>query len=64
MGVLLAIDPDIHFPVGEVFRVPDEFNGKRRGTYYFRSLYSGRLRGPFISDTSAKLALFHDQDGV
>jgi hypothetical protein len=59
---LYRIDPQLHFPVGEVFRVPDEFNGKQRGTYYFRSIFSGRLRGPFISDTTAKLALHHDQD--
>lgn len=64
MGELLAIDPDLHFPVGEVFQVSDTFNGKRRGTYYFRSPFSGRLRGPFISDLTAKLALHHDQDGA
>lgn len=64
MAVMLAIYPDLHFPVGQVFRVPDEFNGKRRGTYYFRSVFNGHLRGPFVSETSAKLALHYDDDGA
>lgn len=64
MGTLHEIHPELHFPVGEVFRVPDNFNGKNRGTYYFRSLFNGRLRGPFLSDLMAKLALHHDQNGA
>jgi hypothetical protein len=62
MGVLLAIDPDLHFPVGQVFRIEDEFNGRRRGTYYFRSVYNGHLRGPFLSETMARISLHHEYD--
>jgi len=64
MGALLQIKPDLHFPVGQVFRIEDTFNGKRRGTHYFRSVFDGRLRGPFLSETMAKLALHHDNDGA
>jgi hypothetical protein len=31
---------ELHFPVGVVFNVPDEFNGRQRGTNYFRSVRS------------------------
>lgn len=58
------ISPELSFPIGVVFQVPDEFNGKNRGTYYFRSPHNHALRGPFISPLSAKLALHHDDDGA
>lgn len=61
-NVFRMTPPELHFPVGQVFNVPDEFNGRQRGTYYFRSVLSGRLRGPFLSSRMAQMTLTHDCD--
>lgn len=47
-STLLRINPELHFPILEVFEVPDEFNGQARGTFYYRTL-EGVLRGPFMN---------------
>lgn len=49
---MLRIAPDLHFPIGQVFEVPDEFNGTQRGTFYYRST-EGTLRGPFMNEAEA-----------
>lgn len=49
---LLRISPELHFPLNEVFEVPDEFNGHQRGTYYYRNS-RGVLRGPFMNTEEA-----------
>lgn len=49
---MLRISPDLHFPIGQVFEVPDEFNGAKRGTHYFRDM-EGVLRGPFMNADEA-----------
>lgn len=49
---LLRMSPELHFPMNEVFEVPDEFNGHQRGTFYYRNS-SGTLRGPFMNPDEA-----------
>lgn len=49
---LLRIEPELHFPMNEVFEVPDEFNGHARGTFYYRNS-NGVLRGPFMNPEEA-----------
>jgi hypothetical protein len=52
---ILRINPELSFPLNEIFEVPDEFNGHQRGTFYYRNS-SGVLRGPFMN---AEEAGFH-----
>jgi hypothetical protein len=49
---ILRVSPELHFPLNEVFEVPDEFNGHQRGTFYYRN-GSGVLRGPFMNPEEA-----------
>lgn len=60
MGELLRINPPLSFPIGEVFRVPDTFNGKERGEFYFRSPFTHNLHGPFHDRLAARTALCRD----
>lgn len=53
---LLRIEPALHFPIGQVFEVPDEFNGTQRGTFYFRNA-DGKLRGPFMNADEAEFMM-------
>lgn len=46
MGALLKIKTDMQWPLGQVFEIPDQFNGHQRGTFYFRDSY-GDCQGPF-----------------
>jgi hypothetical protein len=61
-NVFRMTPPELRFPVGQVFQIDDEFNGRQRGTFYFRSVLTGRLRGPFLSSRMAQLNLTHDCD--
>lgn len=58
------IEPELHFPIGQVFEVPDQFNGHQRGTYYFRSIFNHQLRGPFKTPDEAAFYLLRDDDGA
>lgn len=51
------INPPLSFPIGRPFRVPDEFNGKVRGTWYFRAVRDGKLYGPFFTEMLAADAM-------
>jgi hypothetical protein len=57
MGELLAIDPDIHFPLLQVFKTGDGFN-KERGTWFYRN-QAGHMEGPFKSETTANMHLLN-----
>jgi hypothetical protein len=57
---VLRINPELHFPLNEVFEVPDEFNGHQRGTFYYRN-GSGVLRGPFMNTEEAGFDLCRRQ---
>jgi hypothetical protein len=57
---LLRISPELHFPLNEVFEVPDEFNGHQRGTFYYRNA-RGTLRGPFMNTEEAGFDLCRHQ---
>lgn len=57
---LLRIAPELHFPLNEVFEVPDEFNGHQRGTFYYRNA-RGVLRGPFMNTEEAGFDLCRNQ---
>lgn len=59
-GNLLRITPELHFPLNEVFEVPDEFNGHQRGTFYYRNS-RGVLRGPFMNTEEAGFDLCRNQ---
>lgn len=61
---LLHIEPELEFPIGQVFEVPDQYNGHQRGTFYFRSLFSHCLRGPFKTQDEAAFHLCRDDDGA
>jgi hypothetical protein len=61
---LFYIDPELNFPVGQVFEVPDHYNGHQRGTWYYRSHFSETLRGPFMSSDAAQFHLIRDDDGA
>lgn len=56
------IDPELHFPIGFVFEVPDQFNGNQRGTWYFRSIYNDALIGPFKHEAEAEFHKMRDHD--
>jgi len=45
--------PQLRFPVGRPFEVPDQFNGKERGTWYYRAVQGGHLHGPFHTELAA-----------
>jgi len=60
---LSRIDPELHFPIGQVFEVPDQYNGHQRGTFYFRSLFTHALRGTFKTQEQASFHLIRDDDG-
>jgi hypothetical protein len=49
--------PTLHFPVGQVFEVPDSFNGPKRGTFYFRDPTTPGFPayGPFKTAERARL---------
>lgn len=64
MAEVGRIDPTLHFPIGKVFEVPDQYNGHQRGTFYFRSLFSHALRGPFKTAEEASFYLCRDDDGA
>jgi hypothetical protein len=49
---IFRMSPELHFPLNEVFEVPDEFNGHQRGTFYYRN-GRGVLRGPFMNPEEA-----------
>jgi hypothetical protein len=51
-----------HFPLKKVFEVTDAHNGKRRGTWYYRSPLHGDLRGPFATELIAKINYNHDAE--
>ena len=59
---LFQIFPDLSFPIGQVFEVPDQYNGNMRGTWYFRSHFSGTLHGPFMNRDAAQFHLNRDHD--
>lgn len=61
-AALLQINPGLHFPIGQVFEVPDQYNGHTRGTWYFRSHFSGTLNGPFMNKDAAQFHLNRDDD--
>lgn len=61
---LLRIEPELHFPVGIPFQIGDQFNGPRWGNWFFRSLYSGILHGPFRDFDHAMFHLSRDDDGA
>jgi hypothetical protein len=50
--------------VGEVFEVPDSFNGPRRGTFYFRDPTTPGfpIYGPFKNAERARLYMEARQD--
>lgn len=56
------MSPVLHFPVGSVFTVPDEYNGHQRGTHYYRSIFTGSMRGPFKTPDEAAFHLCRDDD--
>ncbi len=60
MGVVIRGDFPNHFPLKKVFEVTDQHNGKRRGTWYYRSPLHGDMRGPFATELIAKASYFHD----
>lgn len=64
MGKLLRINPELHFPWGTAFQVHDEFNGPRRGTWYYRSPFSGQLRGPYENRDAAEFYMEKEEDGA
>ena len=58
------IEPELQFPIGQVFQVPDHYNGHQRGTYYFRSIFPPHnIRGPFHTPDQASFHLLRDDDG-
>ncbi len=61
-GVMLRIKPKLHFPLGIPFEVPDQYNGHRRGSWYFRNPHSGGLRGPFGTYDAASYFLSKESD--
>lgn len=61
---LLRIHPRLSFPVGEVFVVTDQYNGHQRGVHYYRSIFSGELKGPFKTPDEAAFHLCRDDDGA
>ena len=63
MSNVLRIEPELCFPIGTVFEIPDQFNGHQRGTFYFRSIYNWKLRGPFMTAEQASYHLIRD-DGA
>jgi hypothetical protein len=48
--------PSLHFPIGRVFEVEDQFNGPQRGTHWYRNEI-GLLRGPFSDPAHARFYL-------
>jgi hypothetical protein len=61
-ALLFQIKPELHFPIGVPFEVPDQYNGNQRGTWYFRSPHSGSLRGPFSSYDASSYFLSKESD--
>lgn len=57
MGQLLAIDPELHFPLLTVFETGDGFN-KERGRFFYRDVV-GHLKGPFKSKINASMHLLN-----
>lgn len=53
MGELLAIDPDLHFPLLVVFRTGDGFN-KERGNWHYRNQV-GHMEGPFLTEINGNM---------
>lgn len=65
MGKLLRIHPQLHFPWGTPFEVPDESNGHQRGTWYYRAPFEqNTLRGPFHNEIEAQFHLDNEEAGV
>ncbi len=59
------IRPKLHFPIGVVFEIPDQYNGHQRGTFYYRSRFTEALRGPFKTIDQAEFHLNRvDDDGA
>lgn len=55
MGELLAIDPDLNWPLLTVFTIRDQKN-VMRGNHWYRDV-AGHLQGPFHTKLSASLDL-------
>ena len=62
MTNVLQIRPSLNFPIGRVFEVTDEFNGHQRGTFYFRSLFTHQINGPYKTQEEAAYFLLHDHN--
>ena len=61
---LYRIEPKLNFPIGKAFEIPDHYNGHQRGTWYFRSVFSHNLIGPFKNEAEASFHLLRDNDGA
>ena len=57
MGKLLKIKTNMVWPWGVVFRIPDTFNGPKRGEWFYRHDHTGEVRGPFKHQSQAQLSL-------
>lgn len=61
MGEIIYPTFPNHFPVGRPFEITDQHNGKRRGTWFFRSPLHGDVRGPYATRLIAMMAYSHDK---
>lgn len=55
MGILLAIDPELHQPIMTVFHNGDQYN-TAYGNWFYRDR-AGHMKGPFMSQLTASLDL-------
>lgn len=59
---VLTIKPDLSFGFDHPFEVPDQFNGRKRGTWYYRSKWDGEVKGPFLSELHCLLTMSKESE--
>jgi len=55
-NVFEMVPPVLHFPVRRPFQIDDQYNGKKRGTWWFRSKATGEVIGPYHHEAAARMA--------
>lgn len=63
MGRLLTIKTNMQWPLGQVFEIPDQYNGHQRGTFYYRNAH-GECCGPFHNYDAAQWDLHQHLAGL
>jgi len=58
-----VLQPVMHFPIDKVVEIKDQFNGPGRGTFFYRSLFTHAMRGPFMNEAEAEFNRHREDDG-